>query len=450
MDIGNGIVFVLTPRRATALLLLAATLAAPVPARAQAPLTLDEAMRRARSDSAEAKALDATVAEADARVRRSGATFWPRIDLAEAVQRGDQPVFVFGSLLAQRRFGESNFAIPALNQPDALTNTRTALSIQQSLFDAARIEAVRAARLDAARIASGRDGASQDLAFRAAEAFVQVVRLESLTRAAEGAVAAAESDRERARFRREAGLVTDADVLAADVHLADVRQRRIAAAGDLAVARLALAEITGLPLSTPVAVAAPAPVPARHDADALVREALERHPQPRQAGLQRQLADSARRAARAALLPTVAAHAGWESNGASIGRQQASWIAGVELRLNLFNGFADAARLAEAAHAGTRAAAEETRVRRRIELEVRAALAHLEAAAARDEAGRAALAQATESRRIVRERYDGGLATMTDVLRAADAVLDAESRATAARMDAVLRAVALDRAVGRL
>jgi outer membrane protein TolC len=42
------------------------------------------------------------------------------------------------------------------------------------------------------------------------------------------------------------------------------------------------------------------------------------------------------------------------------------------------------------------------------------------------------------------------LATATDVLRAAEATLDAESRATAAEMDVILRTVALDRAVGRL
>jgi hypothetical protein len=39
---------------------------------------------------------------------------------------------------------------------------------------------------------------------------------------------------------------------------------------------------------------------------------------------------------------------------------------------------------------------------------------------------------------------------MTDVLQAAEGVFAAESRATAARMHAVMRGVALDRAVGRL
>jgi outer membrane protein TolC len=89
-------------------------------------------------------------------------------------------------------------------------------------------------------------------------------------------------------------------------------------------------------------------------------------------------------------------------------------------------------------------------VTRRIEVDVRAALAQLAAARAREEAGRAALTQARESQRIIRDRYQNGLAAVTDVLRAAEAALAAESQATAAEMDVILQTVAVDRALGRL
>jgi outer membrane protein TolC len=118
--------------------------------------------------------------------------------------------------------------------------------------------------------------------------------------------------------------------------------------------------------------------------------------------------------------------------------------------MNVFRGFADTARMAEARHAHVRATAEQQRIERRIEVEVRGALAQLSAARAREDAGRAALAQARESQRIIRDRYESGLATVTDVLRAAEAALDAESRATAAEMDVILQSVAVDRALGRL
>jgi outer membrane protein len=421
------------------------------PALAQTPLTLEDAIRRAQGETADARALASAIDEANARVQRAQSGFWPRVDVTETVQRGNQPVFVFSSLLSQRRITAANFAIPALNHPDPVTNTRTAVALEQRIFDSGLTHlGVQAATLEREAASAGRDAARQGLAFRAAQAFVQVLQLEATARATDAAVDAAESDRQRARARREVGLVTEADVLAVDVHRADMRQRQIAASGDLAVARMQLAEAVGLPLTDPVVPLRPVPRPAPADGDALVRDALATHPDLRQADVHLQLADNGRRTARAALLPSVGVQAGWESNGATLGAQQSSWVIGAEMRVNVFRGFADTARISEAVHAHARATAERERVERRLEVDVRGALAQLAAARAREEAGRAALSQARESQRIIRDRYEGGLATVTDVLRAAEATLDAESRATGAEMDVILLTVALDRALGRL
>jgi outer membrane protein TolC len=229
-----------------------------------------------------------------------------------------------------------------------------------------------------------------------------------------------------------------------------MQQRHIGAGGDLTVARIRLAEAVGLPLTEPFTLVRPALSSAPSDADTLVKEALASHPQRREADLQLQLADNARRTARAALLPTVGVQGGWEFNGATLGDQRSSWVVGAEVRMNLFRGFADTARITEASHAHVRAAADHERVIRRLEVDVRAALAALAAARGREEAGKAALTQARESQRIIRDRYESGLATVADVLRAAEATLDAEWRATTAEMDVVLQTVALDRALGRL
>ena len=58
--------------------------------------------------------------------------------------------------------------------------------------------------------------------------------------------------------------MTEADVLAVDVHLADMRQLQIAAAGDLTVGRMQLAEAVGLPLTDVILPVRPAsrPIPA--------------------------------------------------------------------------------------------------------------------------------------------------------------------------------------------
>jgi len=439
------------PQAAAAISLCAALLLTAAPAPAQTSLTLEDAMKRAQGETSEARALATAIDEADARIRRAQSGFWPRVDLTETVQRGNQPIFVFSSLLAQRRFTAANFAISSLNHPDPVTNTRTAVALEQAAFDGGLTRlGVEAARFERVAAVASRDAASQDLAFRAAQAFVRVLQLEATARATGAAVAAAESDRQRARARREVGLVTEADVLGVDVHLADMRQRQIAASGDLTVARMEFAEAVGVPLTAEVVPVRPVSRSASADEDALVREALTTHPLLRQASVRVQLADNGRRTARAALLPTVGVQAGWEFNGATLGAQQSSWVIGAEVRVNVFRGFGDTARVAEARYAHVRATAERDRVARRVEVDIRGAFAQLAAARARGDAGRAALTQARESQRIVRDRYETGLATVTDVLRAAEATLDAESRATAAEMDVILQTVALDRALGRL
>jgi hypothetical protein len=74
-------------------------------------------------------------------VRQARAGFLPRVDLVEAWQGGNQPVFVFGSLLSQQRFTEANFAIAALNRPDPLWNHRAAVVVEQTLYDGSRTRA---------------------------------------------------------------------------------------------------------------------------------------------------------------------------------------------------------------------------------------------------------------------------------------------------------------------
>ena len=430
-----------------------AVLALSVPASvaAQTMMTLEDAMARARTGTPGARVLAASVAAADARVTQARSAFFPRIDVTQSIQRGNQPVYVFSTLLSQRRFTAANFDVERLNHPVPETNVRTSVGINQAVYDAGTTRlAVRGAEWRRDLVTLEQSGGVQDLAFDAARAFVRVLQLEAAEHARAAAVAAAESDLERTRRRRDAGLATNADVLALEVHLADVHQGRIASGGELVVARIELAEVLGLPLDQRVVLIKPTPPAAPLEAADLAREGVNARNERRQAELRLRLAENDRDLARAAFLPRVGLEGSWEFNGSTWTEQRSGWLVGATVALNIFNGLGDRARVTEARHARSRAAAEREQVERRIEVEIRGAVARVTAARARQTAGSAALTQARESQRIIRDRYDVGLATVTDVLRAAEAVLDAEARATAAETDVILETVALDRAVGRL
>ena len=127
-----------------------------------------------------------------------------------------------------------------------------------------------------------------------------------------------------------------------------------------------------------------------------------------------------------------------------------NWLAGVNLRWNLFNGFTDKARIAEAEHSVRRTEAEAQRADSAVRLEVRRAWADLRAAEQRIEVAKAALAESEESLRITQNRYEAGMNGVTDLLRTETAVLESRTRFLAAIHDQRLAATMLELAAGRL
>jgi outer membrane protein TolC len=145
----------------------------------------------------------------------------------------------------------------------------------------------------------------------------------------------------------------------------------------------------------------------------------------------------------------VAAQGGWEFNGGAWNSRTSSWVVGAVTRINVFHGFADKARLAEAREQMTRRALEREKAETAARLDVHTAIARLDAARASEAVGRAAVAQARESRRIVRDRYEAGLTDVASLLRASEAVAQAETQQMAAQVAVLTETAALERALGR-
>ena len=419
---------------------------------AQATLTLPDAVARATAGNPDARIAALVEREAGHRVTQARAGLLPRVDASEVWQRGNQPVFVFGSLLAQRRFTEANFAIDALNQPDALDNFRLALGAEQVIYDGGATQArVQAARVAAALASASALGTRHALAEAATVAYGAVLQAEASQAAARAALEAADADLTRARHRRDVGVVTEADVLAVEVHRAAVEDARLRAAlaGDLA--RADLNRVMGAPLDAvfvlaPLAVDAAAPLAPRATLEA---EALAARPDLLQATLSIDLARAQLTEARASNRPQVFALAGWEANGGAWTDRASSWGVAAGVRVNLFRGFADRARVAEATEAAARRALEHERAATAVKLDVRSAAARLESARSRQILAGTVVAQATERQRIIRDRYDQGLADVTALLRAAEAVMQAQDQQIRARVDVAVESARLDRALGR-
>ena len=435
--------------RLTLLPVLALLVAAPG-LHAQTPLSLTDAIVRAQARNLDARAAESAERQADARLTQARAGYLPSVDVTESWQRGTLPVFVFSSLLSQRQFTAANFAIDALNHPDAVNNLRVGVSIDQAVFDPSTRSAVRQASLGRDVAGTMRTVVAQDLAVAVTGAYGAVLAAEAATRAADAAVEAATADLTLAQNRRDAGVATDADVLRIEVYLARTREQRIRSGADVTIARARLNQVLGEPLDTVFALdeAPAAEALATTDAAALEATAIASRPELKLASLQEQLARASVDAARAAFLPRVYAQGSVEANGDAWGSRASSWMVGAAARVNLFRGFADGARLAEARHAQTQRALDREKAETAVRVDVRVATARLDAARAAEAVGQRAVAQARESHRIVRDRYENGLADVAALLTAAEAVQQAEARFAAARVDITVAAATLTRALG--
>lgn len=420
----------------------------------QEPLSLRDAVHLALDHNKSIEAAGAARQAAGARIQQAKSGWLPRLNYSESFTRSDNPVFVFSSLLTQHQFTEQNFALGALNQPNALNNFQSQLNLDQVIYDANQLRnATRSAHL--MESVSGEQGrrTQQDVIAGVVRAYYAVVLGGETLAAAKEAARSAGADLKRAEAVRAAGMSTDVDVLSIHVHLAAVTEHQISRAADLDVARAALNDVLGQPLDTTYALTtalAPADV-GDTSLEQYERQAIEQRPEAREAKLATSLAETQAAAARSGLLPQVGLHAAIEQDRQQFaGRSGGNWLASVSLRWNLFNGFGDKARIDEAKHLVRRSEAEADRAGSAIRLEVRRAWADMHAANQRIEVARAAVEEAQESLRITQNRYTAGLNNVTDLLRNETAVLEAKTRYLAAINDQRVAAAMLEKAVGTL
>jgi outer membrane protein TolC len=423
-------------------------------AHAQEALSLRDAVQQALKGSRSVASSAASKDAASARIDQARSGFLPKVNYAESWTRSNNPVFVFSSLLTQRQFNESNFAIGSLNRPDFLNNFQSVVSTDQPLYDAGKTRhAIRMAEL-------GEAVSEEDVRRAQLETIAQVVRhysdvqlgAEQLRVTAE-AMRSAQADLERAETRRASGMATDADVLSIRVHLAAVREEQIRRTADLETARAAMNDAMGLPLDAPHSLTTaltPLHLPAP-ELPKLETQAVGVRPESRQVRLGADLAAVQLADARSSLLPQVNLHGAFEADRRRfVDRGGSNWLVSIGLRWNLFNGGADQAKIAESVAATRRATAEQARVDSALRLQVRQAWANLQAAQQRIESAQASVAEAQESLRILQNRFTAGLSTVTDLLRTETALLETQTRYLAAVHDQRIAATLLEFAAGTL
>jgi outer membrane protein len=393
-----------------------------LPLVAQQKLALSEAVSRALENNPDLAADAPGQQAARSEFKATKAGYLPRIDFEQSYLAGDNPVFVFGTLLTQRRFTAENFALPSLNNPSAIDNLQTRATLQQSIWDFGRTGNQREqAQLGIEMADQFHEEHRRQVMLSVFDGYYSTSLALDALETARVALRSAESLESQAKARVESGLAVEADLLRSRVYLSTAKQQEIQAQGQLEAARAQLNRLMGNPLGEAVGLTASLTVTriSVHSEEALLAEQKKRRPdyQNLLAELhQAELAVSARSKER---LPVIAGYTTWEADNPSLhGHGGSNWSAGITLRWNLFAGGNDVAQLEAARQRLEQKRRQVSAMDSAMALEVRRALIQYRAAEQQVEAAKAAEAQSEEGLRILRNRYDAGLATMTDLLSA--------------------------------
>lgn len=387
------------------------------------PVTLPEAVLKALDKSPDRRlsSLDVAAAQSDSRLARTA--LLPTLGFSESAARGNDPVYVFGARLRQQRFTQNDFALNALNRPTPIGSFTSRLSGGWTVFDGWRTERqIRHADLLLASTRSAAVRSDQEIVHRVVAGYKGVLLSQKQVEVAEHQIITANALLESTQSRVKAGIAVESDQLAAAANLAARQEDLIAAQGNLEIAWAELERSIGTHIPDdrrnlqPLLPAHFVPPPLTE----AIAEAIRTRPD--RLAL-KQMAEADRtgvQVAKLAFAPTVNAFGSWKTDRTSFaGAGGNNWLAGAELRIDIL----PAARREELAAAKIReqrARTLEISADDQIRLEVtRAWYAH-HSASRMVEVSQASVTQSEESLRILRNRYEAGLATLTDLLRGED------------------------------
>jgi outer membrane protein TolC len=433
--------------------LLAALGLAITPAHAQ--LTLREAFRQADRLAYGNRVATGNASAQNAQALAPLKGVLPSIRIEAGYLRTTDPIGVFGATLRQRTITQADFDPQRLNYPAAVGNYVGGVVVEQPL-------------LNADAWMGRRSAVSAAAASRASEEWTRLSTRVDVVRAYYGAVLAAERAATLRSAARAAhahlaqaqalvrqGMVTTSDALLADVRAGEIDAQLAEAEGGAQTARRQLAVLLGRDgAELPSDVAAPSTLPAGERIRATLAgdtAALPAVPRAdvRSAALGRDAARGDALRARAAYLPRLNSFARYDWNSADrLYGGDRNWTVGI---LASWNPFTGASELADAQATAGRAAAAQAQA------EAAQANARLEAEQTRTALGVAltrlaiaerAVAQSAEAHRIVGRKYDGGLATVVELLDAQAAETQSALAQSQARWGAIVAGAERLRALG--
>ncbi|MBU0741785.1 TolC family protein [bacterium] len=375
------------------------------------------------------------------------AGYLPRLSVGAYRIRTDDALYGFGFKLNRRSATQADFSAPpmpgapapapfgdALNYPGVSENNITQIKLLQPVFNGGMsLYGKRAANAMSRAAEHEHRRAAQTVRLHAVQAYEGLVLAGAYEEVLLSALASADGHLRQARAMYDNEMVTEADLLQAQVYRAGVEQRLIEVRNMSAVAGEHIKLLTALDTDLPLA---PREDDTRPAADVHVPWSDDR-PDVAASREKARAAANMAKATRGRLLPhlNLAAEKNWFHGDTFLGDEADSWTFGIYATWDVFSSLENVGALKKA-RAESRAAAHMSDFwSRQARAEAVQAVLAADAAAEKLAVAEDAVAAARESLRIVTDMYREGLASMVDLLDVQAAATMTEGNLVQARHD---------------
>lgn len=407
----------------------------------------------------------AQIEQAQAAVRQASGKRLPQLNLSLTATRSNDALNAFGMKLGQRDATFGDFGPPAggafgsypanldtLNHPNAVNNFNSRIELLVPVYNGGMVQSyVDTAKAYVRAAQAGDEVARQQIAKQVLMAYQGVHTARAYIKVAEEARAAAEEYVRISDSLHKQGMVVKSDVLSAKVNLQDIKVKIVEAGNAEASALNQLALLMGMSLDQPLDVGEPVMPAMLPGAPAELRaRALEEHAGLRALRNQLDGASAQVGAARAGKKPQFNMMLRQDWNDRNLGLDASSYTVAGVLSWSAFDGGVNNAGIDRAAAQRSELVAKLRQAEQGIGYQVtdarRKALEAEEKIGARE----AGLEQAREAQRLVKKRYENGMATLIELLGAQAQFDKSNADLIAARYELAVNRAELKRAVGVL
>lgn len=403
--------------------------------------TAKEAVLFALQNSPDSRIAAQRIAAATAVLEQADSTFYPRINLSATYGQTNNPMYSFGNILNQGSFtNDIDF-----NNPGRTDNLNMKVELLYRLYNGGRNQAgLEAAEYSQSSVEMNRKTTQHRLGFEVVRAFQSIIQAQDQVHARQAELEAIEASLAVSVARYEAGDLLKADMLNFEVQQSRASENLIASRHKLELSQKILLNLLGLEQGS-------AQIDREINIEQDIPDKEHYRARPELAGLTANLTAAAATLTQTEGIkyPTLDGFASYQyDQGYVVDGSGDSWIAGVKVNYNLYDGKQTSAAIAQKRAEHEELKEQLAKLELAINLEIQEAELNYRQAVERRGVTEKMVRAASESAQLSRDRFKEGVILSSDLIDVEMRLTDALVRQSAANANYRIAIANLRRAAG--